>query len=197
MQSEVVHTAGYAYDTNEEVASPATMRELEQLKDTITMDAEDTRSLRMAGDVLQSQTDSIINAWFGVISATPHLACFFKDGNGKTDDAFKAGIKEQCKQWISDVCFRSYDQEWLKTHLKTGLFILPKQEAAQNGKQRQEIPLRYIIAFAAAINDTIKPFLARKGHSLSVIEKMHKAWCKAVMLHVALWSRGYCEEGRW
>jgi hypothetical protein len=38
------------------------------------------------------------------------------------------------------------------------------------------IPLRYVIAFTAVINETIKPFLASNGHTQTDVEKMHSAW---------------------
>jgi len=59
------------------------------------------------------------------------------------------------------------------------------------------IPLRYLIAFIYPIGSTIKPFLARKGHSPEEVEKMHQAWFKAVVLQVALWSYPYAKEGDW
>jgi len=45
------------------------------------------------------------------------------------------------------------------------------------------------------MNATIWPFLAKKGHSSAEVERMHEAWCKAVMLQVTLWSRPYSKEG--
>jgi hypothetical protein len=69
-----------------------------------------------------------------------------------------------------------------------------KKNKTDNVETPQQIPMRYLIAFTAVVNDTIKPFLAKKGHSLGVIEKMHKAWSKAVLLHVTLWTRAYCSE---
>ncbi|HLJ33492.1 MAG TPA: protoglobin domain-containing protein, partial [Ktedonobacteraceae bacterium] len=53
------------------------------------------------------------------------------------------------------------------------------------------IPLRYILAFAAVINETTKPYLAAHGHEALEVEKMHRAWCKSVQLQVTLWSQPY------
>ncbi|HEY6442317.1 MAG TPA: protoglobin domain-containing protein [Candidatus Acidoferrales bacterium] len=56
------------------------------------------------------------------------------------------------------------------------------------------IPLRYFVAFTAVINDTIKPFLANKGHAAKEVEKMHSAWCKSVQLQIALWTEPYADS---
>jgi len=194
MQTEVENIAGYDYDTKEAAISPVTTKELDQLMQTISLDSEDLRYLRLAGEVLENQTESIVNAWRGVISSTPHLAIYFKDANGNTDESYKMMVKERFKQWIMDVCTKPYDQDWLNYQHKIGLWHTNETNAAQTPSH---IPLRYIIGFSAVVNDTIKPFLVRNGHSLSVIEKMHKAWCKAVLLHVTLWTRAYCIEGEW
>jgi hypothetical protein len=42
---------------------------------------------------------------------------------------------------------------------------------------------------------TLKPFLARKGHSAEEVDKMYQAWLKSVLLQVILWSQPYIQEG--
>jgi hypothetical protein len=199
MQTEVEHVAGYDYGTKEVNTSPVSMKELELIKQTITLDSEDVRYLRMAGQVLEPQTESIVNSWRGVISSTPHLALYFKDANGQPDEQYKARVKERFKQWIVDVCGKPYDQDWLNYQHEIGLRHTHEKKNKTDGAETTppHIPLRYIIAFTAVVNDTIKSFLTKNGHSLSVIEKMHKAWCKAVLLHVTLWTRAYCIESLW
>ena len=59
------------------------------------------------------------------------------------------------------------------------------------------VPLRYLIAFTYQTMTAIKPFLTRKGHAAEVVERMHEAWCKAVILQVALWSAAYARKGDW
>ena len=72
-----------------------------------------------------------------------------------------------------------------------------KKNKTDDANTPPHIPLRYLIAFTAVINETIKPFLANKGNSLEEVEAMHRAWCKAVLLQVALWSRAYVAESDW
>ena len=196
MQTVVDNIAGYAYGANELATSPITMNDLDLLMQTITLDSDDARYLRMAGEVLEDQTDSLVNLWRGVIVSMPHLAYYFKDANGNIDEEYKAKVKERFKQWIVDVCTKPYDQDWLNYQHEIGLrHMHTKKNETDNAKTPPHIPLRYVIAFTAVVNDTIKPFLAKKGHSLGVIEKMHKAWSKAVLLHVTLWTRAYCGDG--
>ena len=196
MQSVVDNIAGYNYGANDLATSPVTMKDLDLLKQTITLDPEDARYLRMAAEVLEDQTDSLVNLWRGVISSMPHLSYYFKDGNGNINEEYKAKVKERFKQWIIDVCTKPYDQDWLNYQHEIGLrHMLVKKNQTDNVEAPPHIPMRYVIAFTAVVNDTIKPFLAKKGHSLGVIEKMHKAWSKAVLLHVTLWTHAYCGEG--
>lgn len=196
MQSVVDNIAGYAYGDKDLATSPVTMKDLDLLKQTITLDPEDVRYLRMAAEVLEDQTDSLVNLWRGVISTMPHLSYYFKDANGNINEEYKAKVKERFKQWIMDVCTKPYDQDWLNYQYEIGLrHMYVKKNETDKVEAPPHIPMRYVIAFTAVVNDTIKPFLAKKGHSLGVIEKMHKAWSKAVLLHVTLWTRAYCTDG--
>jgi len=194
METLVDNIAGYDYGANELATSPVTMKDLELLKQTITLDSDDQKYLRMAGDVLEPQTESIVNMWRGVISSMPHLAFYFKNDAGKTDEQYKAKVKERFKQWIMDLCYKPYDQDWLNYQHEIGLrHMSAKKNKTDNADAAPFIPMRYVIAFTAVVNDSIKPFMAKNGHSLGVIEKMHKAWYKAVLLHVTLWTRAYCD----
>ena len=194
METLVDNIAGYDYGANELATSPVTMKDLELLKQTITLDSDDQKYLRMAGDVLEPQTESIVNMWRGVISSMPHLAFYFKNDAGKTDEQYKAKVKERFKQWIMDLCHKPYYQDWLNYQHEIGLrHMSAKKNKTDNADAAPFIPMRYVIAFTAVVNDSIKPFMAKNGHSLGVIEKMHKAWCKAVLLHVTLWTRAYCD----
>jgi hypothetical protein len=194
METIVDNVAGYDAGANELTTSPVTMKELDLLKQTITLDSDDQKYLRMTGDVLKPQTESIVNMWRGVISSMPHLAYYFKNEAGKTDEQYKTKVKERFKQWIMDLCYKPYDQDWLNYQHEIALRNMSAQKNnTGNADVAPLIPMRYVLAFTAVINDSIKPFMAKNGHSLGVIEKMHKAWCKAVLLHVTLWTRAYCD----
>ena len=42
---------------------------------------------------------------------------------------------------------------------------------------------------------TLKPFLAKKGHSPEEVDKMYAAWVKSCLLQVTLWSHPYVKDG--
>ncbi len=65
-----------------------------------------------------------------------------------------------------------------------------------DGSQAVEhINYRYLPAFIYPITATLKLFLARKGHGVEEVEKMHQAWLKSVILRVTLWSQPYLKDG--
>jgi hypothetical protein len=53
-----------------------------------------------------------------------------------------------------------------------------------------------MVAFIYPITATIRPFLAKKGHSAEEVDKMHQAWFKAVVLTVLLWCYPYVKDGQ-
>jgi Protoglobin len=72
-----------------------------------------------------------------------------------------------------------------------------KKNRTDNAQTPPHIPLRYVLVFTATMNATVRSFLAKKGHSPDEVDRMHEAWCKAVILQVTLWSRPYAKEGDW
>jgi hypothetical protein len=57
------------------------------------------------------------------------------------------------------------------------------------------VPLRDVMAFIAVMNITMKQYLAAKGHSAELVDKMHRAWCKSVQFQLALWIGPYTDAG--
>ena len=49
------------------------------------------------------------------------------------------------------------------------------------------VPLPDAIAFVAVMNETIKPYLAAKGHPEDDVARMHVAWCKSIQMQLAIW----------
>src|SRR5918912_1504350 len=70
---------GYGYGTQETARSPVTLEDLDLLKQTVLYTEEDERHLRMAGDVLEGQTDDILDLWYGFVGDHPHLIYYFAD----------------------------------------------------------------------------------------------------------------------
>jgi hypothetical protein len=182
----------YTYGTSEAARSPVSLRELEQLKQSAGFSSEDEEYLMLAGEVLADQTKELVETWRGVIAETPHLARHSRTPDGKPIAHYSENSGLRFQQWILDTCFRPYDQDWLNYQYEIALrHTGAKKNKADGVESTPFIPLREVIAFTAVINDTIKPFLARKGHSSAEVDRMHRAWCKSLQLQIALWAQPY------
>lgn len=186
---------GYTYGTPEAARSPVSLGDLELLKKAVNFTEEDERYLRKAGEVLADQTEEVIKKWRGVIASNPHLAQYSFGPDGKPDAHYSAESGLRFRQWILDTCFRRYDQDWLNYQQEIALrHTSVKKNQTDHVESSAYIPLRYVIAFTAVINDAVKPFLGAKGHSPEEVERMHRAWCKSVQLQIALWSEPYADS---
>src|SRR5277367_3921297 len=187
---------GYSFGTAEAAASPVSMAELAALKTTVGFSDEDERSLRLAGEVLRDQTRQIVEHWrSGIIAGIPNLARHSRTPEGEPIPEYLAKSNLRFQQWILDTCLRSYDQVWLNYQQEIALrHTSLKKNKVDGVRSTPHVPLRDIIAFIAVMNETIKPYLAAKGHLSDEVEKMHRAWCKSLQLQVALWARPYTDR---
>jgi hypothetical protein len=86
--------------------------------------------------------------------------------------------------------------QWLDYQYEIGLrHHCSKKNRADGVDAEANINYRYLPALFYPITATLKPFLAKKGHSPEEVEKMHRAWLKSVLLQVILWSQPYVKEG--
>jgi hypothetical protein len=183
---------GYTYGTAEAATSPVSMHDLELLKKSFCFTEEDERYLRLAGEVLANQTEQLVSRWRGVISAEPHLAQYSLGADGKPDPHYSSDSGLRFQQWVLDTCLRPYDQDWLNYQQEIALrHTSRKKNKIDQVESAPYIPLRYLVAFTAVINETIKPFLATRGHTAEEVQNMHQAWCKSVQLQIALWCEPY------
>jgi hypothetical protein len=187
---------GYTYGMHEVAASPLTLAELGQLKQTVIWTADDERYLQMAGEVLSDQIEAILDLWYGFVGSHPHLLQYFADPGGQPVDKYLARVRARFGQWILDTCTRPYDQQWLDYQHEIALrHYRTKKNLTDEVQSTPFIPLRFLIAFIYPITATIKTFLARKGHSAEEVEGMYQAWFKSVVMQVTLWSHPYVREG--
>ncbi len=185
---------GYTYGSA--APSSVTMKEFEELKKAVLFTAEDEKYLKMAGEVLKDQIDAVLDLWYGFVGSHPHLVYYFSGPDGKPDANYLAAVRKRFGQWILDTCYRPYDQTWLNYQHEIGLrHHRTKKNQTDRVQSVPIVPLRYLIAFIYPITATIKPFLAKKGHSPEEVDKMHQAWFKSVTLQVALWSYPYTRDG--
>ncbi len=102
-----------------------------------------------------------------------------------------SGLRLQ--QWILDTCLRPYDKDWLNYQQEMALrHTSLKKNKTDNVESAPTIHLRDIVAFTAVMNDPniLKPFLSAKGDGATDVEKMHQAWCKSLLLQIALSTNG-------
>jgi hypothetical protein len=188
--------AGYTY--GQVPASPVKVEDLELLKKTLLWTEEDDRYLRMAADVLHDQVNDILDLWYGYVGSHPHLVYYFTDKNtGQPIGEYLEKVRVRFGQWILDLCERPKDATWLAYQEEIGLRHHSTKKNQTDGVNAVPfVHFRYMVAFIFPITYTIKPFLAKKGHSPEEVEKMHTAWFKAVVLTVILWCRSYIREGQ-
>jgi hypothetical protein len=135
--------------------------------------------------------------WYGFVASNPHLVHYFSNKQDNKPNAdYLAAVRKRFGQWILDTASGAYDQEWIdyqfeigRRHHRTG------KNKTDNVSSVDHIPFRYLVALLYPVTFTLKPFLAKKGHSPEAAEKMHQAWIKSVLMQVILWSHPYVKEG--
>lgn len=195
MQRVAEHIPGYTFGTGDVATSPISMREFEALKVSVGFTEEDQRHLQLAGEVLRGQTKQLVDHWrTGIIAGIPNLARHSRtpEGDAIPDYQAKSGLRFQ--QWILDTCLRPYDQDWINYQQEIALrHTSLKKNKVDGVRSTPYVPLRDIVAFVAVMNETIKPYLGAKGHSVEAVDKMHRAWCKSMQLQIALWAKPYTD----
>jgi Protoglobin len=193
MRKVAEHIHGYTYGTVEVATSPVSIKELEDLKVSAGFTEEDQRYLKLAGEVLSDQTKQLVDHWRnGIIAGIPNLARHSRtpEGDAIPDYLAKSGLRFQ--QWVLDTCLRPYDQDWINYQQEIALRHTELKKNKIDGvRSTPHVPLRDIIAFIAVMNETIRPYLAAKGHAIEDVDKMHRAWCKSMQIQLALWVRPY------
>ena len=196
--SEAEKIPGYTFGSQELSRSRVTLQELENLKITAGFTEETERYLRMAGEVLSDKTKEIVERWrSGIIASIPHLARHSRTPEGDPIPSYLAASNLRFQQWILDTCLRPYDQEWLDYQQEIALrHTTLKKNQVDDVRSTPFVPFSDVIAFVPVMNETIKPYLALKGHSAEDVDRMHQAWCKSLQLQLALWVKPYMESGQ-
>jgi hypothetical protein len=184
---------GYSYGMAEVAPSPVSLHELEELKVSAGFTKEDERFLKVAGEVLADQTEQVVRHWrSSIIASIPNLARHSRSPDGSALPDYLARSNLRFERWILDTCFRPYDQDWINYQHEIALrHTSAKKNKTDGVRSTPYVPLRDIIAFIAVMNETIRPYLAAKGHSAEEVDKMHQAWCKSLQMQLALWAKCY------
>lgn len=187
---------GYSYGLAEVARSPVSLKELAALKISAGFTEEDERYLRLAGKVLEDQTEEIVQHWRSrIIASIPSLARHSRTPEGKAIPEYLEKSNARFGQWILDTCLRPYDQDWINYQQEIALrHTGVKKNQVDGVTSSSYVPMRDVIAFTGVMNQTIKDYLAAKEHSRDEVEKMHTAWCKAIQLQMALWVGPYADN---
>jgi hypothetical protein len=187
---------GYTYGTAAVPRSPVSLEELELIQATLLLDDDDRDALRRSADILAPQVEAILDVWYGFVGANPHLLAAFTGPDGQPDQAYLAAVRRRFGQWILDTARAEFDQEWLDYQHEIGVRHTRRGKNRTDGVQAAEqIPLRYVLALLIPITTTLKPFLGNGGAGPDEVNAMHRAWVKAVLLQVILWSQPYVRDG--
>jgi hypothetical protein len=197
MQNPVEDIPGYSYGKAEVGPSHFSLADLERLKISAGFTELDSQSLLLAGEVLEDQAEKIVAQWrSGIIASIPHLARHSRTPEGEPIPDYLAKSNLRFQQWIVDTCTKPYDQDWLNYQQEIALrHTAVKKNRTDGVHSTPYVPLSDIVAFVAVMNETIKPYLASKGHAPSDVERMHLAWCKSMQLQMALWVKPYMDAG--
>ncbi len=188
---------GYTYGKASVPKAPISLAELDLIKKTSLWTDEDAKYLKMSRQVLEPNVKELVGVWYGFVGSNPHLLASFTDpATGKPDSSYLEAVRARFERWVLDTAEAKFDQPWLdyqfeiaRRHHRSG------KNKTDNAKGSANIAYRYIPTLMIPITTTIKPFLARGGHSTDEVEKMHAAWVKSVTIQATLWAYPYVREG--
>jgi hypothetical protein len=195
MKQVAEHIPGYSYGGPDVAQSPVSVQELENMKISAGFTEDDQRYLQLAGEVLADQVKTIVQHWrSGIIAGIPNLARHSRAPDGTPNAEYLAKSNLRFEQWILDTCLRPYDQDWINYQQEIALrHTAAKKNMVDEVRSTPYVPLRDVMAFIAVMNITMKQYLAAKGHSAELVDRMHQAWCKSVQLQLALWIGPYSD----
>lgn len=188
---------GYTYGSSALARSPVSLADFEAMKQSVLFDQADVDALRLSHDVLADQTDAILDVWYGFVASQPHLvASFGGRSDGQPLGDYLASVRKRFAQWILDTADANHDQAWLDYQYEIALRHHRAKKNTTDGADSTDIvPFRDLFLLIVPITFTLKPFLAKKGHSVEDVERMHAAWLKSCLLQVTLWSYPYVRDG--
>jgi hypothetical protein len=195
--TETIAIPGNTYGTNAVPPSPVTPEAFELMKKTVLFGDDDVRYLRLSHDVLKDQINAILDTWYGFVASQPHLvASFASRADGAPLGDYLSAVRKRFGQWILDTAKADYDVRWLAYQHEIGLrHHRTKKNRTDNAASTDIVPFRDLFLLIFPVTFTLKPFLAKGGHSADDVEKMHAAWLKSCLLQVTLWSHPYVKPG--
>lgn len=187
---------GYTLGQREVPRAPISLDELELIKKSLLLTAEDEKYLRMSREVLEPNVAELVGVWYGFVGSNPHLLASFSSEAGEVDAAYLERVRARFERWVLDTADAKFDQAWLDYQFEIGRrHHSVGKNKTDDAKAVDQVPFRYIQALTVPVTTTLRPFLERCDHSAEEVEKMHAAWVKSVTLQAILWSYPYVNDG--
>ena len=189
--------SGYTAGTDTDARSPLTLADFALMKASALFGDDDVKHLRLSHEVVKDQVEQILDVWYGFVGSQPHLLASFSGKNGgKPLGDYLGAVRKRFGQWMLDTARAEYDQRWLDYQHEIGLRHHRSRKNRTDGAASTDIvPFRDLFALIFPVTFTLKPFLAKKGHTAEVVDKMHAAWVKSCLLQLTLWSYPYVKDG--
>ena len=188
---------GYTYGTDAPMRSPVSLATFEEMKRSVLFGDGDTTQLRASYAVVKDQVEAILDVWYGFVGSNPHLlASFTAKSDGKPLGDYLGAVRKRFGQWILDTARAEYDQSWLDYQHEIGLrHHRIKKNTTDGAASTAIVPFRNLFALVFPVTFTLRPFLAKNGHSAEEVEQTYAAWVKSCLLQVTLWSQPYIKDG--
>jgi hypothetical protein len=188
---------GYTAGTHAVSRSPIGLDDLALMQKSVLFGEDDVRALRQSFDVVKDQVEAILDVWYGFVGSQPHLlASFTRTDSGEPIGDYLTSVRRRFGQWILDTARAEYNQAWLDYQHEIGLrHHRAKKNRTDGVASTALVPFRDLFLLIVPVTTTLKPFLAKKGHSAAEIEAMHAAWVKSCLLQLTLWSHPYVKDG--
>jgi hypothetical protein len=174
-----------------------TLADFERMKASALFGDDDVAALRSSAPIVAPQVEAILDFWYGFVGSQPHLLASFSGKDGKPQGEYLAAVRRRFGQWILDTAAAQYDQRWLDYQHEIGLRHHRAKKNRTDGAAAaaELVPFRDLSALVFPVTFTLRPFLAKHGHSGEQVDAMHAAWLKSCLLQVTLWSHPYVKDG--
>ncbi|MCS7255388.1 MAG: protoglobin domain-containing protein [Thermomicrobium sp.] len=186
---------GYRFGDPSLPRSPYTEADLVMLKQVLLFSDEDIAALRRAGEILAPHVEELLDIWYSFVGSLDFLLRYFATAEGPNQE-YLARVRKRFGQWVLDTCRAEFDQRWLDYAYEIGRRHFDKKNQTDHVEGAPPfVHYRYMIALVYPIYATVRPFLERGERDTAMVERMHQAWLKAVLLQAILWTYPYVKEG--
>lgn len=188
---------GYSFGSPALGRSPVSQADFEKMKASVSFAEADVQALRMSHAIVAPYVEQILDVWYGFVGSQPHLlASFSSKADGKPLGDYLMAVRKRFGQWILETAKAEYGQDWLDYQHEVGLrHHRSKKNLTDHAPSTAIVPFRDLFALAFPVTFTLRPFLAKAGHSSEDVEKMYNAWLKSCLLQLTLWSHAYVKDG--